>query len=341
MNAFSSEMFLPVSVFTLLSDIRVQTPERIAEATRARRRRTHLAPDGRLNILAADHPARGVTKVGANELAMADRRDLLARILRVLVGKRVDGVMATMDILEELLIFDYLIRQKGGPSFLDGKVLLGSLNRGGLAGACWEMNDPVTGITPEACAQAGLDGGKLLLRIDSDDPASLDTLRACAESITRMNALGLPTFLEPLPMEKTEHGYRVRKEAGPLAAIAGVASALGDSSSRLWLKLPYCEGYEIVARATSLPILLLGGESSGQPLDFLQQVETGLAAGSNVRGALVGRNILYPGEEDPLVPAEAAGAIIHEDASVDAAWKLGLSMAGEQMERITRWLPSC
>src|SRR5947208_9378426 len=63
---------------------------------------------------------------------------------------------------------------------------------------------------------------------------------------------------------KTEKGYVVVKTAEALARLAGVASALGDSSRYLWLKLPYCEDYEVVARSTTLPILLLGGESAGE-----------------------------------------------------------------------------
>ena len=66
-------------------------------------------------------------------------------------------------------------------------------------------------------------------------------------------------FLEPLPVVETESGFKVVKTAEALAKIVGVASALGDSSRYLWLKLPYCENYEVVARSTTLPILLLGG----------------------------------------------------------------------------------
>ena len=95
--------------------------------------------------------------------------------------------------------------------------------------------------------------------------------------------------------------------------------ALGDSSRYLWLKLPYCESYELVARATTLPILLLGGESAGDPSGFLREVAAGMAAGANVRGALVGRNVLYPGDDDPLAVAEAVGAIIHQGWTVDQA----------------------
>ena len=152
--------------------------------------------------------------------------------------------------------------------------------------------------------------------------SSLNTMLYCARAITEMNALGLPTFLEPLPVVKENGSYRVVKTAEALAKIVGVASALGDSSRYLWLKLPYCENYEVVARATTLPILLLGGESVGDATPLLREISAGLSAGSNVRGALVGRNVLYPGAEDPLVVAQAAGAIIHHDWTVERALEL-------------------
>ena len=41
-------------------------------------------------------------------------------------------------VLEELLILSHLQRRKRGKSFLDGRVLVGSMTRGGLAGtAAW------------------------------------------------------------------------------------------------------------------------------------------------------------------------------------------------------------
>src|ERR1043166_5378762 len=164
--------------------------------------------------------------------------------------------MATMDILEDLLVIESLIREGGAPPLLDGKVLIASLNRGGLARSKWEMDDPITGPSPAACVPWGLDGIKLLLRICDGERGSLETLVACARAISEANAAGLPSFLEPLPVEARDGGFRVIKTKEALARIAGVASALGDSSRYLWLKLPYCAGYEIVAGATSLPILL-------------------------------------------------------------------------------------
>jgi DhnA family fructose-bisphosphate aldolase class Ia len=335
---FSGKQFLSDALLARLTETRVNDPGFAWRAAAVRTRRERLAPSGKLNILAADHPARNVTKAGTEPLAMSDRRDYLARILRVLSSERVDGIMATMDILEDLLAIDGFLRAAGAPTLLDGRLLIGSLNRGGLAGSSWELDDPVTGATPASCQAWRLDGAKLLLRVDEREPASLKTLLACAQAINESNALGLPMFLEPLPVTKTEKGCVVVKTAEALARLAGVASALGDSSRYLWLKLPHCDGYESVARATTLPILLLGGESAGDPSPFLRQLGLAMAAGPNVRGALVGRNVLYPGDEDPLAMAEAAGGIVHQGWPVEEALQSMAAHRGRDMDRLSRFL---
>lgn len=294
-----------------ITDVRIQDPDLPLRQALRRVRRPRLTEDGKLAIVAADHPARRVTGVGSNPLAMADRGDYLARILRVLESDQIDGVMATMDVLEELLIVSALRIDQGQADPLAGKVLIGSMNRGGLAGVSWEMDDPVSGVSAAACSAWKLDGAKLLLRLHDQDEASLRTLVACAEAIDDANALELPMFLEPLPVVQVDGAYKVVKEPEALAKIVSVSSALGNSSRRMWLKLPYCPGYEAVARATTLPILLLGGESAGNYRPFLDELAAGMAAGTNVRGALVGRNVLYPGDADPLDAANAVGSVIH------------------------------
>jgi DhnA family fructose-bisphosphate aldolase class Ia len=329
---FTGSEFLPASMLASITDIRVHAPNRALQAAQERRRRLELAPSGKLNLLAADHPGRRVTAAAGNPLAMADRGEYLARIVRVLMSAHVDGVMATMDVLEDLLLLQDLTREESGIAFLDGKVMVASLNRGGLAGTAWEMDDPMTGATPHTCAHWRLDGAKLLLRICDGDPGSLATIKATAQVVSEMNALPLPTFVEPLPVEKTESGYKVIKTPDALAKIAGVASALGDSSHMMWLKLPGCPNFEIVARATTLPILLLGGESSGDPRPFLRELSAAMRAGPTVRGALVGRNVMFPGEEDPLVIAEAVGLIIHEGQGVDAALEQAGGLRGRNMD---------
>jgi DhnA family fructose-bisphosphate aldolase class Ia len=306
-------------------------------AAKERRQRPTLTRQGRLNIMAADHPARRVTRVGEDPLRMTDRRDYMARILRVLMTDAVDGLLTTMDILEDLLIIHDLMKEAGGPPFLDEKVLIASMNRAGWLGGCWELDDPMSGPTAAACADWRLDGAKILLRVCDGDRDSLKTMMETVRAINELNAYGLPCFLESLPVVKTEKGYAVVKTADELARICGAAAALGDSARYLWLKLPYCEGYEKVAGATALPILLLGGEPIGDATPFLRELEAGLKAGANVRGALVGRNVLFPGDDDPLAVAEAVGGIIYKGWSVEQALAAQAGYRGSRMDWIRRY----
>jgi DhnA family fructose-bisphosphate aldolase class Ia len=338
--SFIAKDFLPATLLAKVTDVRVTDPLRSLRAARTRVRRESLTKDGKLNILAADHPARRVTRVGDDPLRMADRREYMARILRVLMSESVDGLLATMDIIEDLLIIHDLMRESGGQGFLDDKLLIVSFNRGGLLGSSWEIDDPVSGPTAESCKEWGLDGAKILLRLCDAEPDSLKTLLATVRAITELNAVGLPMFLESLPVVKVDDGahgaYKVVKTAEELARTAGAAAALGDSARYLWLKLPYCENYEMVANATTLPILLLGGEPVGDATPFLRELASGLKAGPNVRGALVGRNILYPGDDDPLAVIESVGGIIHHGWTIEQALDKQSTHRGRDMDWLAR-----
>jgi DhnA family fructose-bisphosphate aldolase class Ia len=160
-------------------------------------------------------------------------------------------------------------------------------------------------------------------------------------AITELNAVGLPMFLESLPVVKAmSGGYQIVKTAEELARTAGAASALGDSARYLWLKLPYCENYEMVARATTLPILLLGGEPVGDATPFLRELAAGLKAGPNVRGALVGRNILYPGDDDPLAIIESVGGIIHRGWTLEQALDAQAAHRGRDLDWLQKLVSS-
>lgn len=88
---------------------RVHRPERVAAAAAARARPPTLAgPNGRLVIVAADHPARGALRTGGERLAMADRADLLQRLYVALSRPGVGGVLGTADVLEDLLLLGAL-----------------------------------------------------------------------------------------------------------------------------------------------------------------------------------------------------------------------------------------
>jgi DhnA family fructose-bisphosphate aldolase class Ia len=98
-----------------------------------------------------------------------------------------------------------------------------------------------------------------------------------------------------------------------------VASAMGASSLYTWIKVPTCPDFERVAAATTLPLVLLGGEAVGDPRPVLEDLHRGMAAGANVRGAMIGGNVLYPGGDDPRAVAAAVASIVHEGGAVGDA----------------------
>jgi DhnA family fructose-bisphosphate aldolase class Ia len=274
-------------------------------------RRPVLAPHGRLLILAADHPARMVTAVGSDAVRMGDRWELLGRILRVITTPGVDGLMATPDVLEEVLMLGHLARRHADHGWLDGKVMIGCMNRGGLAQTTFELDDRMTAFTADGLAGLKCDGAKLMFRVDPRDAASVRTLERCAREVDACHARGLTVFLEAMLVDRTASGYRSRTDPESLTRIAGVASGIGTSSARTWLKLPYGPHYARVAAATTLPILMLGGEVRGDARGVLEEFASGMAAGSNVRGALVGRTVTFAAGEDPRAMAAAVAAIVH------------------------------
>jgi hypothetical protein len=298
-------------LFEELTQLRIDEPERAVAAAKKRKRRPKLTANGRLNLLAADYPARRILKAASEPLAMSDREDLLMRIVRILGADAADGLVTTMDIIEDLLVMHDLMQSKGLPAFLDRKLLIASLNRGGLNGTVWELEDPVTGPTPAQCRDWNLDGVKMLLRVCDTDPSSLRTLQHVATAISEANAVHMPFFLEPLPVVQTESGLAVHRNAEALAKLIGVATALGSSSRYLWLTLAYCPDLVTAARATTLPLLILGGDTY-DTAKYFEEIKTGINANHNVRGSMLGRNVLYPLERDPVEVATMVHEFVHK-----------------------------
>ncbi len=316
---FVAEELLPPRLFDEITEVRVHRPQVIEREAGRRRRRKRLTGDGRLVLVALDHPARGVTKIRDDELAIGDRYELMARTRRLLEDPDLDGVVATSDILEELLLLSHLERRKLGGSFLDGRVLVGTMNRGGLANTVFEMDDAFTGCTALRLVELRCDGGKMMYRLDPEDAASGRTLLACAEAVNALRRQRLPAFLEALGVARKSGSYHSMNDAATLVRNCGIASGLGESSSHLWLKLPYCQDFSRVGRATTLPILLLGGPARDNPIDTLSDFASGLAASPRVRGAIIGRNLLFPGDDDPLPMCRALTALVHRGASLEEA----------------------
>lgn len=322
MQGFVAAEFLAATTFDEITELRIHHPQLIEKQARQRRKRARLTRDGKLVLVALDHPARGVTQIRGDDLAMGDRYQLLARARRVLADPDLDGLVATSDVLEELFILSHLERRGRGHSFLDGRVLVGSMNRGGLAGSTFEMDDTFTCLTAERLAELRCDGGKMMYRLDPQNPASGRTILGCVDALNTLRRHRLAAFLEPLSVVRKPEGYESAKDAATLVRQCGIAAALGESSAHLWLKLPYCEDFSRVCRATTLPILLLGGPARETPVDTLRDFAAGLAASPRVRGAIIGRNLLFPGEADPLPMCRALTALVHRGEGLTEALRI-------------------
>ncbi len=335
---FNVNEFLPRGLFDRITEVRVDSPEVIREEAARRRRRDRLTRDGKLTILAFDHPARGVLGAGSDPLILGNRHEYLGRVLRVAAHPDFDGVMGPPDILEDLFILNHLVRQGGGPSFLDDKVMVGCMQRGGVAGVAGEMDDRFTAYTAESIAAQNLDGGKMMFRFLPEDERTLKTIDYCARAVSELYRRGLFAFVEPLPQAVADGKYAVNASVPLLMKLVSVGAALGESSERTWLKIPYVEGYEQVALATTLPILMLGGDVLGDPTPLLRDCAAGMRARPNVRGMMVGRNVLYPGGDDPLAFALAVHRIVHQGLDADEAKQGMAADRGRDMDAVTRWV---
>jgi DhnA family fructose-bisphosphate aldolase class Ia len=288
--------------FRAVLDVRTRRPGAIVEAARRRQRPTSLFNQhGKLMVIAADHPARGALRAGSRGLAMADRVELLDRVCLALSRPGVNGVLGTPDIIEDLLVL----------GALDAKVVLGSMNRGGLAGTMFEIDDRFTGYDAAALAAAGFEGGKMLLRIDPDDPATVATVQACAQAVSELAEHRLVAMVEPFIAHRVDG--RVRIDLSPEATIRAmtVAAGLGRTSAYTWLKVPVVDDMERVMAATTLPAVLLGGEVSAAQDAAFESWRKALKL-PTVQGLVIGRSLLYPPDDDVAAAVDTAVGLLQE-----------------------------
>jgi DhnA family fructose-bisphosphate aldolase class Ia len=288
------------AAFARLRRTRLEHPGAIASALTARHRRPLVRGDGRLFIVAADHPARGALGASTDPMAMANRYELLQRLVLTLSRPDVDGVLGTPDVLEDLALL----------GALEGKIAVGSMNRGGLRGAVFEMDDRYTGYDIESLVAARLDAAKLLVRVNLQDTGTARTLEETARAVTASARAELPIMIEPF-MSRWSDG-RIVNDLSTDAVITSVAiaSGLGGSSAYSWLKLPVVDDMARVMAAATLPTLLLGGEGGGRPEEMYAAWEAALAL-PGVHGLVVGRTLLYPQDDDVTRAVDTAAALVH------------------------------
>jgi hypothetical protein len=279
---------------------RISQPYAIAEAAAARRRpESFFGEHGKLMIIAADHPARGALRAGADPFAMGNRADLLDRICTALDRPGVNGVLGTPDILEDLLLL----------GVLDDKVVIGSMNRGGLAGTSFEIDDRFTAYDADSIAAAGFEGGKMLLRIDPEDVGTVVTLESCARAVGQLAGNHLMAMVEPFISHRVDGNVRNDLSAEAMTRAMAVAAGLGTTSARTWLKVPVVPDMERVMATTTLPALILGGEVAADQEAALGGWRRALDL-PTVQGLVVGRSLLYPPVGDVASAVDRAVSLL-------------------------------
>lgn len=283
------------TTYAEVTAVRTQNPAAIGQAWARRRPRPTVVGDERLMIVAADHPARGALSVGDRPTAMNSRTDLLDRLRTALANPGVDGVLATSDILDDLLLL----------GALENKVVFSSMNRGGLAGASFELDDRMTAATARWTIDAGLNGAKMLCRVDLDDPGTLSMMTACAAAVDELAAGGTIAMLEPFMSSRVDGKVRNDLSADAVIKSMHIVQGLGSTSAYTWLKLPVVDEMERVMDATTMPTLLLGGDPQTAPDETFASWERALRIPS-VRGLIVGRTLLYPSDGDVTTAVDTA-----------------------------------
>jgi len=289
------------TTYAEITELRSRDPRAIGRALAARRRRPAFLPeDGRLMLVAADHPARGALSAQGRPTAMHSRTDMLDRLRTALARPGVDGLLATADIAEDLLLM----------GALEDKVVVASMNRGGLAGATFELDDRMTGYDVAGVVGSRFDAAKMLNRIDLEDAGTVTMLETAGRAVTELARAGVVAMLEPFLSRRVDG--RVTNDLSPDGVIKSVhiAQALGATSAFTWLKLPVVAEMERVMDATTLPTLLLGGDPTDAPEETYATWQDALALPS-VRGLVVGRTLLYPRDDDVAAAVDTAVELVH------------------------------
>lgn len=279
---------------------RIACPEAIAAAKADRELPLQrLGVNEPVLIIAADHTARGALSAGERSMAMADRRELLDRLHLALSRPGVSGILGTADIIEDLLLL----------GALEGKAVFGSMNRGGIRGSDFEIDDRFTAYTAASIAASRFDGGKLLLRIDPTDRATPATLQAAAHAIDELAERQLIAMVEPFMAHR--EGGQLINNLSPEAVIRSlsIAAGLGTTSAYTWLKLPVVDDMDRVVRASPLPVLLLGGEVSADQDSMFARWEKALDL-PGVCGLVVGRTLLFPPNDDVTTAVDTAVTLL-------------------------------
>jgi DhnA family fructose-bisphosphate aldolase class Ia len=256
-------------------------------------------------ILAADHRARGV-------MTVERYGDYLAALAVAL--PHCDGILASAQPMGDLA--------RSGA--LEGQRTYLSINRTGLAGTAFELDDRLVASVERAAAD-GWTGVKHMTRIDRSDPLSAGALELLGRVLESARAAGLEALVESVVWQDGAMAH----DADSVVFAAVVAHDMGAPV----LKVPVPEAQPgeprsaAVARVVAsvgVPVLFLGGPRRG-PRDpdrsdeesrqgVLDEVRDVMAGGG--AGMAIGRTVYQ--DPDPAGMARQVAAIVHGGARAGA-----------------------
>jgi DhnA family fructose-bisphosphate aldolase class Ia len=237
-----------------------------------------------LLILAADHRARGV-------MTIERYADYVAACTAAL--PECDGILATVQPMRDLA-------RSGALTSAHATYL--SVNRTGLAGSVFELDDRLVASVARAAAD-GWTGIKHMTRIDMTSPHTAGALELLGQVLLEAADAGLDALIEALPWKDGRMDLDV-------SAIVHAAVIAHDMGAPL-LKVPIpaaanrpdrVAGVRRIVESVGVPVLFLGGAHTD--LDAVADAMAGGAA-----GMAFGRTIFQ--DPDPSAAARRIAEVVH------------------------------
>jgi len=251
-------------------------------------------------ILAADHRARGV-------ITVEPYASYLAALTAAL--EHCDGILASTQPLRDLADADAI--EPRHRTYL-------SLNRTGLAGSAFELDDRLVASVEQAATE-GWTGIKHMTRIDLADPLTAPALELLGDVLESAQAFGLEALVESLSWS----GGRMARDTDSIVFAAIVAHDLGAPVLKVPVPdvAPGAARVDAVARIVSsvgVPVLFLGGPrrstdggegSGGDPREgVLDEVRDAMAGGA--AGLAIGRVVFQ--DPDPSTMARLVAEAVRQ-----------------------------
>jgi hypothetical protein len=279
-----------------LRETRARLPELVRNRHASRHRRQVAGRDGRLLLIEADAPAAANLAVGDDPRGLADRGEFLFRLVAALEHPGVDGIIASVDVIDDLLLLEAL----------EDRLAVGSMNHGGLAGSVFALESRFTGYDADTVILSHLDGGQMNLPIDPRDAVSADSIEACGRAVTGLATGGVLALVAPSWCRRV--GAALVADLSPDAVIRAVdvTSGLGGRSQFTWLLVPLIAELDHVMSATTLPALLAVGEEGIEDPRLPE-----LLALPGIRGMVVPGEMLYPVDGDENAVIDRATELVH------------------------------